>query len=300
MNSDTVVTAFGRFNPPTVGHSLLLHKINDVAKQIHGDAVLFMSQSQDPKKNPIPYDLKTKFVQQIADGLGLDILVYTDHDVKHAIAVLEKVSNEGYKNLVFIAGSDRIPEYETLFNKYNGKNFNFADIKIISAGERDPDSDDELSSMSASKMRGFAQAGDVESFAKGIDSDDENLIMQIWQATRAGLGLQESINEASYANIAKAFQDPDRLIRFYRQVLNGQLSWDALITGTKLSRDDWANLREIVNGALKSNHPKKMEYVKAIKSFNEFLKKAKMFKELEIFQTTGLEDIGTLYQRANF
>ena len=44
---------------------------------------------------------------------------------------------------------------KVLLNKYNGKDFTFDPIDVVSAGERDPDADD-VSGMLAIKMRQLA------------------------------------------------------------------------------------------------------------------------------------------------
>ena len=57
-----VVVTFGRFNPPTVGHGKLLKKVSDLAKG--ADYKIYASQSNDPKKNPLKYEDKIKFLKK--------------------------------------------------------------------------------------------------------------------------------------------------------------------------------------------------------------------------------------------
>ena len=74
-----------------------------------------------------------------------------------------------YDDMVLVVGSDRVAEFETLLNKYNGKDYTYSSITIVSAGERDPDAEG-VAGMSASKMRQFAKDDDYDSFEKGLPS----------------------------------------------------------------------------------------------------------------------------------
>jgi hypothetical protein len=100
-----------------------------------------------------------------------------------------KELNKKYKNIVMVAGSDRVSEYERILNTYNGKDFHFDTVEVISAGERDPDSDS-ASGMSGTKMRESAKKGELEMFKRGLPHtlttvDAKRLMNEI----RAGMGL---------------------------------------------------------------------------------------------------------------
>ena len=197
----TVITAFARMHSPTVGHALLLKKLDSLAKSTGGDAILFLSQSQDPKKNPLSFSDKVNFVQQICDEHNLNVYVYPETDVKTMIQAPGKLNKEGYDNLIFVGGSDRVPEFEAILSKYNNVPsksgdilFSFDSIQVVSAGERDPDADDE-SGMSASKARALAAAGDYESFKRATPLRDPK---PVYDAVRRGMGLTEKIDKPSY------------------------------------------------------------------------------------------------------
>ena len=93
-----------------------------------------------------------------------------------------KQLERNFNRVVLIAGSDRVKEFESVLNKYNGKEYNFDEIKVVSAGARDPDADD-VTGMSASKMRQAAVDGDVKTIKSGLpDSvkrDDDFVEMYI-------------------------------------------------------------------------------------------------------------------------
>lgn len=184
------VITFGRMNPPTVGHEKLVNKILSTAITEKGTPLVYLSKTQDAKKNPLTYDQKIKYAQTF---FGKRLVVKSN--ARTIIEVAKELEKAGFKDLVMVVGSDRVKEFDTLLNKYNGKDFTFDSIKVISAGDRDPDSDD-VSGMSASKIRAAAAAGDVDTFVKGIPGRNTRVINQLYSDIRDGLGATESLNYA--------------------------------------------------------------------------------------------------------
>lgn len=186
LPAKSVVMAFGRFNPPTTGHELLVKAVKKLAKQRSADHVIYASRSQDAKKNPLSVDKKVKYLNLMFKGTHF--AAANDH-VRTFIEAAKEL-NKKYKNIIMVAGSDRVPEFKRLLNQYNGKEFNFDTIDVISAGERDPDADD-ATGMSASKMRALAVKGNYAEFKKGLPSavreiDGRRLMNDI----REGMGLE--------------------------------------------------------------------------------------------------------------
>ena len=190
LPSKSVVFAFGRFNPPTTGHELLIKVVQKLAKSNNADHVIYSSRTQDKKKNPLSVDRKIHYLKLMFKGVNFAAA----NDQERTFIEVAKALNKKYKNIIMVAGSDRVPEYERLLNTYNGKDFKFDTIQVVSAGERDPDADD-ASGMSASKMRTLATKGDYKQFKKGLpssvrDIDGKLLMNEIRQA----MGL-EAIKE---------------------------------------------------------------------------------------------------------
>lgn len=182
------VLAFGRLNPPTVGHA----KLVDTIKSIEGDHYLFLSHTQKPKTDPLDFATKLKFAKQFFPGINIG-----DPGVKTPVQALELLQSKGYTDIVFVAGSDRVEGFQKLFDTYNGQPdktgkvpFKFNSIKVVSAGERDPDADD-VSGMSASKMRALAAQGELESFAQGVP--DKKLAKTMYDAVRKGMGVKDAV-----------------------------------------------------------------------------------------------------------
>ena len=155
----TAVVTFGRMNPITVGHAKLVDKVKSVSKSVRGKPLIYLSHSQDNKKNPLSYKDKLKFARS-AFGPSIQ-----KSKARTIIEVLKELDGK-YDDIVIVVGSDRVKEFDTLLNKYNKKEYTFNSIKTVSAGERDPDADD-VSGMSASKLRAAISVGDYDLFKRG-------------------------------------------------------------------------------------------------------------------------------------
>jgi len=185
LPSKTVVFAFGRFNPPTVGHELLVKAVKKLAATNKADHAIYASKSQDAKKNPLSVDKKVHYLKLMFPGTNF---VAASSDVPTFIQAAKQL-NKKYKSIIMVAGSDRIPEFQRLLNQYNGKEFNFDKIQVISAGERDPDADD-ASGMSASKMRTLASKGNYAEFKRGLPSTMRDIDgRRLMNDVRQGMGL---------------------------------------------------------------------------------------------------------------
>ena len=189
----TVFFTFGRMNPPTIGHGKLL----DVLSQKSGSNPyrVFLSQSQDQNKNPLKYQEKIKFARKLFPKHARSIMM--NKKVNNPMAAASALYDEGFINLVMVVGSDRLNEFDILLKKYNGKKsthgfYNFKSIKVISAGERDPDSEG-VEGMSASKMRGFAKDNDFVSFSQGLPKAVSNPdAKKMFNTIRKAMGLKEA------------------------------------------------------------------------------------------------------------
>ena len=79
---------------------------------------------------------------------------------RNVFEIAVSLHNKGHRSIVMVAGSDRVAEFDKLLNTYNGVEarhgyYGFDNIEVVSAGERDADSDG-VTGMSASKMRAAA------------------------------------------------------------------------------------------------------------------------------------------------
>ena len=191
--TETLTVAFGRFNPPTVGHGKLLSAAKKAAAG--EDLKIYPSRSQDAKKNPLDPDMKVSFMKKMFPDFSEVII--NDYEMKSIFDVLVAADEAGYRNVNIIVGSDRQAEFENLATKYNGELYNFENIRVISAGVRDSDAEG-VEGMSASKMRKAVSEDDFESFRKGTPKElDDGDTTALFDAVRAGMKVKKKKKEVT-------------------------------------------------------------------------------------------------------
>ena len=192
---DTAVFTFGRFNPPTTGHEKLIDALaREQGKNSGAPMYVYPSHSQNPKKDPLPHNKKVAYMKKMFPKYKKNIKVSRARNV-FDIAV--ELHNKGHKAIVMVVGSDRVDEFANLLDKYNGVDgrhgfYGFDDIKVVSAGERDPDAEG-VTGMSASKMRAAAGANEFDQFKLGLPKgfkDGEKLFKDV----RTFMGIKEEYN----------------------------------------------------------------------------------------------------------
>lgn len=193
LPSKKVVFAFGRFQPPTTGHELLVKAVQKIALTQKADHIIFASKTEDKKTNPLPVDRKVYYLKRMFPGANFRAADNTTRTMIEAAKFL----NKKYKNLVMVAGSDRVAAFTKFLNDYNGKEYNYDTITVVSAGERDPDSDT-ATGMSGTKMREAAKAGKFKEFKRGVpktltDLDARRLMNEIRKAYSME-AVKESLN----------------------------------------------------------------------------------------------------------
>ena len=188
----TLTIAFGRFNPPTVGHQQLMDTAAAASQEDGGDYLICPSRSQDNKKNPLDADTKISYMRQMFPAHSERIV--NDSANNTIFDVLKKAHNDGYTNVRIVSGSDRVKEFEKLSNNYNGQLYAFDAIEVVSAGDDDPDSKS-VEGMSSSRMRLAAAEGDFRKFREGLPLDMKRKSAQeLFDSVRASMGINENWN----------------------------------------------------------------------------------------------------------
>ena len=190
--SNVCAFTFGRFNPPTIGHEKLLDALAKQAKKNVAPYYVFVSHSENQKKDPLPYTKKVAYMKKMFPKHARDIIVDKSRQV---FEVAVSLYNKGHTSVIMVVGSDRVTEFDGLLKKYNkmeGRHgyYEFEDIQVISAGERDPDSEG-VSGMSASKMRAAAMTDDYDSFKNGLP-ETFGQGMSLFKDVRKFMGVRES------------------------------------------------------------------------------------------------------------
>ncbi len=180
---------FGRFNPPTIGHQKLLDRAAKEADKRGYELRVYPSRSHDAKKNPLTPQMKISYMRQMFPDYADSII--DDKGAKTIFNVLTGANQEGHNNMIIMVGQDRLGEFQGLSHKYNGELYNYDQLEVVSAGERDPDSDD-VTGMSASKLRLAAAEGDFKKFAKGVpDTLGNTEKMELFNVLRRSMGINE-------------------------------------------------------------------------------------------------------------
>lgn len=207
-----ITISFGRLNPPTTGHEKLLDSLARVAAR--GPYRLYVSQSQDSKKNPLEYTQKVKYIRKMLPRHARSVIL--DKSIHNIFDVLTKLYEEGFTQVNMVVGSDRVTEFETITNKYNGVKgrhgfYNFeGGVNVISAGDRDPDAEG-VTGMSASKMRSAANANDFQTFSKGLPSGFKEG-KELFNDVRKGMGLTESHDFRSHIQLHSVSEDREAYV----------------------------------------------------------------------------------------
>ena len=182
-----LVFAFGRFNPPTIGHDKLMREVISQARKNGANHIVYASASTDKRKNPLDQNTKIKFMKKM---FPKNKIAGAGGNQRTFMEVL-KFYDKMYGEIIMIAGSDRINEFQKLADKYNGKDYNYKSIRVVSSGERDPDAEG-VAGMSASKMREMAKQNDFKTFKTGLTRNlSDRDAKQLFDAVKKGMGLKE-------------------------------------------------------------------------------------------------------------
>jgi len=203
----TAVFAFGRFNPPTIGHQKLIQKVQSMAKQVNGKGFIFLTHTQNNKKDPLTFQEKQAYIRSQITDPSLEI---GDPAVKTIVQALQKIQSQGRTRVIMVAGDDRVMEFQKFLNQYNGNPdkagnipYKFDEVQVVSAGQRDPDADD-IAGVSASKARELAMDGNWHEFSKIIMGGDRGKALYDKLHDRFGKTVDENNKKLYNENMEDA------------------------------------------------------------------------------------------------
>ena len=182
-----VTFCFGRMNPPTIGHK----QVFDTMKSVGGDYLIFLSKTQNVKKDPLDYDTKVDFVKKILPEYADNIV--DDPSLRTPWQVASYLYDLGYRHATFVGGDDRKQMYQQLkeFNGVEGKPHGFYDFETFdfqSAGAREEGAQG-LAGISATVARKAAAEGDLDAFAEATGAGKH--AEELYNAVRKGMGVSE-------------------------------------------------------------------------------------------------------------
>lgn len=208
-----VFFTFGRMNPPTIGHGKLMNVLS--AKAGRNPHKVYLSHTQDGRKNPLEYRQKVKHVRKMFPKHSRNVIL--DAGAKTVFDVATKLYDQGYNKVTMVVGSDRTTEFKTLLEKYNGVKgrhgfYNFEKINIVSAGERDPDASG-VEGMSASKQRENAKNNNFTAFSQGVPTTmSNNEAKRLFNDIRNGLGLKESGHFKNHVELERVSETREQYV----------------------------------------------------------------------------------------
>jgi len=187
----TLTIAFGRFNPPHIGHQKLMDMASSGSED--GDYIIVPSRTQDKKKNPLDADTKISYLRKMFPQHSEKIV--NDAQNRTIFDVLKKAHMDGYTNVKIYGGNDRVSDFQKLSGDYNGKLYQFDNIEVIDAGKRDTKSKKKVERAEASSQRRFAAEGDFESFKSFLPKElDDKDAKELYNQVRAAMNIKEGWN----------------------------------------------------------------------------------------------------------
>lgn len=183
-----IVFSYGRMNPPTAGHSKVVDKVKSHADSIGANHAVIVSHSQNNKTDPLHHEHKKEYLKHVHPDVNFE---HSTKEHPHFLAQLKKFHQEGHTHATMVVGSDRVKQFKALAHKYNGKEYDYKKIHILSAGQRDPDAEG-VTGISGTKMRNHASNNDYKSFKAGLHANhNDEQAKKLFKATRQGMNLQK-------------------------------------------------------------------------------------------------------------
>jgi len=179
----TAVFTFGRFQPPTTGHEVLVRGLIALAAAREGDAYVFVSSNQEKKlENPLTVAQKVGYMRKQYPS-GVTIVNTTEEKCTNLTGIIEWLKAAGYTKIVMGLGSDRVPGFRRMGEKEG--------FEIVPVGKK-RNSGNSVAGMSGTKMRAAATRRNLDTFKKGvmIGSMTEENAATLMENVRAGMGLE--------------------------------------------------------------------------------------------------------------
>ncbi len=217
-DKSTHVLTFMRANPITIGHERVVNHVQQLAKDLDANHSVILSHSHDGDKNPLTAEQKLKHAKLAFPGTNVKTSSPQSPSLMHHLSDLH---NKGVKNVHLVVGQDRMQQFSDLINKYNGQEgphgyFNFDNIRVHSAGGRDPDAEG-VEGVSGTSQRKHAMGNDFESFRAGAPSRmNDQQAMSLMNDVRNGIvpkklkvkKLKESTTTADARGLGYVTGDP--------------------------------------------------------------------------------------------
>lgn len=221
-----VYFTFGRLQPPTIGHKVVIDTLREMADDYPApaDAYVFVSSKQNDmgaymrskkyrtiqesktfesseiNENPLSVYDKVMYLKKMYPDSRVSIVNTTECPPKpdgpnpgcaQILSILDKLRSVGYSDITMVVGSDQRDKFARFLQG----------IKVVAAGEarNESASSTGLKAMSGTKMRMAAvraTPADIEAFKRGvmIGAMTEKDAMNLLNAVRVGLGYNPIVS----------------------------------------------------------------------------------------------------------
>jgi len=178
------IFVFGRFQPPTVGHAIVIDAISKMASEQDADGYVFVSSSYDTVKNPLTVEEKIQVLLKQHAGKQVTFVDTTLCKCRTIFSIINSIKEAGYTELTFLVGSDRVEDFQSTIGKYH------PDVIVASVGqERNTNESNDPSSVSGTRLRGLAKKENIKEFSKFVKfgSMTNTNVRTLLNQTRSGL-----------------------------------------------------------------------------------------------------------------
>lgn len=179
---EPVVIAPGRFNPPQLGHRLVINRLIKLGERLNAKPiVIIVDAGKYDDRNPLPGDVRQQYLQKMFP------LVEFIVKPNPYIAVYDLHAERNQYPIGGVTGADRADSYKQMVGRIFGPDVK--EVYVTEVIHRDPDSDDDVVGASGSKAREAAANHDEAVFRAVTGFGHEDAI-KLMEHVRKGMGVE--------------------------------------------------------------------------------------------------------------
>lgn len=195
-----VLFTFGRFQPPTIGHKVLIDFISETASSESADPYVFVSSTQNKSRvakaifestkqneNPLSVYDKVTYLRKMYPDTDVEFINTTECGCTTIFQIVDTLRSAGYTTITMAVGSDRVESFKKILDRVG--------VNVIPAGApRTVNANSSnVKAMSGTKMREAAVRGNIDKFKQGVSigSMTDADVMNLLNLIRVGLGYEK-------------------------------------------------------------------------------------------------------------
>ena len=170
-----IIFSYVRMNPPTIGHRAVVNEVLRLSKDLKLPHIIVVSRTHGDRRNPLPPITKMEYIEKIVGHANYEV---SEPLCPSMIQWLKRLNDRGYDRLVFVCGSDRLDEYRSLIERYNGKDFHFSSVVFSLAGNERGESN----TISSSEARSLISHQNIDGFMQMYPDIDKSIVNELYEA----------------------------------------------------------------------------------------------------------------------